>query len=109
MNASVARRKAVGEQTVWVQRGCTGLRSSAKMVTTLFRANVACIDLESREISSMWNVRPGCYNNLFPANLFPANGVLNAPCLTGGCTCNYTPASQAYVPVSVIERPGRAL
>ena len=92
--------EATGEQTAWVRRGCTTLRSSATMVTTRFRANVACIDLESRDISSMWNVRPGCYNNLFPAN-----GVLNAPCLTGGCTCNYTPASQAYVPVSVIERP----
>ena len=89
-----------GIQTVWVRRGCTGLRSSANMVTTRFRANVACIDLESRDITSMWNVRPGCYNNLFPAN-----GVLNAPCLTGGCTCNYTPASQVYVPVSVIARP----
>lgn len=96
--------EASGEQTAWVRRGCTGLRSSANMVTTRFRANIACIDLESREISSMWNVRPGCYNNLFPAN-----GVLNAPCLTGGCTCNYTPASQAYVPVSVIERPGQDL
>jgi len=93
--------EASGEQTVWVRRGCTGLRSSANLVTTRFRANIACIDLESREITSMWNVRPGCYNNLFPAN-----GVLNAPCLTGGCTCNYTPASQAYVPASVIMRPG---
>ncbi|MHC4508562.1 MAG: outer membrane protein assembly factor BamB family protein, partial [Planctomycetota bacterium] len=96
--------EASGAQTVWVRRGCTGLRSSATMVTTRFRANVACIDLESRSITSMWNVRPGCYNNLFPAN-----GVLNAPCLTGGCTCNYTPASQAYVPVSVIARPGQDL
>jgi len=96
--------ETTGEQTAWVRRGCTGLRSSANMVTTRFRANIACIDLESREISSMWNVRPGCYNNLFPAN-----GVLNAPCLTGGCACNYTPASQAYVPVSVIERPGQDL
>jgi outer membrane protein assembly factor BamB len=91
-------------QTAWIRRGCTGLRSSANMVTTRFRANVACIDLESRDITSMWNIRPGCYNNLFPAN-----GVLNAPCLTGGCTCNYTPASQAYVPVSVISRPGQNL
>ena len=91
--------EASGAETVWVRRGCTGLRSSANMVTTRFRANVACIDLESRGITSMWNVRPGCYNNLFPAN-----GVLNAPCLTGGCTCNYTPASQAYVPLPVIER-----
>jgi hypothetical protein len=96
--------EASGKQTTWVRRGCTGLRSSANMVTTRFRANIACIDLESRDITSMWNVRPGCYNNLFPAN-----GVLNAPCLTGGCTCNYTPASQAYVPVSVIARPGQNL
>lgn len=92
--------EASGEQTAWVRRGCTTLRSSATMVTTRFRANIACIDLESREISSMLNVRPACYNNLFPAN-----GVLNVPSLTGGCTCNYTPASQAFVPVSVIERP----
>jgi outer membrane protein assembly factor BamB len=96
--------EASGEQTAWVRRGCTGLRSSANMVTTRFRANIACIDLESRDITSMWNVRPACYNNLFPAN-----GVLNAPCLTGGCTCNYTPASQAYVPVSVIGRPRQDL
>jgi hypothetical protein len=83
-------------------RGCTGLRSSTHLVTTRFRANAAYIDLASRGITSLWNIRPGCYNNLFPAN-----GVLNAPSLTGGCTCNYTPASQAYVPLSVIERPGR--
>ncbi|MHC4072581.1 MAG: outer membrane protein assembly factor BamB family protein [Planctomycetota bacterium] len=81
--------ETTGEQTAWVRRGCTSLRSSVNMVTTRFRANIACIDLESREISSMWNVRPACYNNLFPAN-----GVLNAPSLTGGCTCNYTPASR---------------
>ena len=69
--------EASGEQTAWQRRGCTGLRSSANLVTTRFRANVACIDLASRDITSMWNVRPGCYNNLFPAN-----GVLNAPSLT---------------------------
>jgi outer membrane protein assembly factor BamB len=96
--------ETTGEQTTWFRRGCTTPRSSATMVTTRFRANIACIDLESREISSMWNVRPACYNNLFPAN-----GVLNAPCLTGGCTCNYTPTSQAYVPVSVIDRPRQGL
>jgi hypothetical protein len=32
------------------------------------------------------------------------NGVLNIPNITGGCECNYTPNSQAYVPTSVIER-----
>ncbi len=96
--------QALGDETVWVRRGCTRLRSSTNLVTTRFRANAAYIDLATRDITSLWNIRPGCYNNLFPAN-----GVLNAPCLTGGCTCNYTPASQAYVPLSVMQRPGQGL
>jgi hypothetical protein len=51
----------------------------------------------SREIITFWNVRAACSNNLFPAD-----GVLNMPSLTGGCTCNYLPVSQAFVPASVI-------
>ena len=69
------------------------------MVTTRVRANAAYIDLDSREATSLWNIRPACLNNLYPAN-----GVLNAPNVLGGCTCNYTHTSQAYVPVSEIER-----
>jgi outer membrane protein assembly factor BamB len=89
-----------GGQTMWVRRGCTGLRASTHLVTTRLRANSAYMDLASRSITSLWNVRPGCYNSLFPAN-----GALSLPDVTGGCECNYTPTSQAYVPVSVIERP----
>jgi hypothetical protein len=37
-------------------------------------------------------------------NLFPADGVLNVPNLSGGCTCNYMPVSQALVPAAVVER-----
>jgi hypothetical protein len=88
-----------GDATGWVRRGCTDLRASPNLVTTRFRANAACINLASRDITSLWNIRPGCNNNLFPAD-----GVLNIPNLTGGCTCNYTPNSQAYVPLSVIQR-----
>jgi hypothetical protein len=39
-------------------------------------------------------------------NLFPANGILNVPNLSGGCTCNYMPVSQAFVPESVIGGVG---
>jgi len=89
----------VGERMMWVRRGCTGMRASTNLVTTRFRANSSYIDLATRAITPIWNIRPGCNNNLYPAN-----GVLNIPNITGGCECNYTPNSQAYVPTSVIER-----
>jgi len=90
-----------GDAMTWTRRGCTTPRASSLLVTTRFRGNAACIDLASREITSFWNVRAACSNNLFPAD-----GVLNMPSLTGGCTCNYMPVSQAYVPASVIARAG---
>jgi hypothetical protein len=39
-------------------------------------------------------------------NLYPANGVLNIPSLTAGCTCNYAPVSVACVPSAAVERGG---
>ena len=89
----------LAKSMVWVRRGCTDLRASSNLVTTRNRGNCAYIDLASQEMTSLWSTRPACNNNLFPAN-----GVLNIPCLTGGCECNYTPASQAYVPTAMIER-----
>ncbi len=91
--------KALGKPMKWTRRGCTIPRASSNFVTTRVRGNAACIDLVSREIITFWNVRAACSNNLFPAD-----GVLNMPSLTGGCTCNYLPISQAYVPASVIGR-----
>jgi hypothetical protein len=64
--------------------------------------NAAFVDLASGEMTAFGNVRAACSNNLFPAD-----GVLNMPSLTGGCTCNYLPLSQAYVPTSVIDRTGQ--
>ncbi|HID74527.1 MAG TPA: hypothetical protein EYP56_00855 [Planctomycetaceae bacterium] len=87
----------------WVRRGCTGIRASQNLVTTRYKANCAYIDLASRSITSLWNVRPGCYNSLFPAD-----GLLNVPDITGGCECNYTPTCQAYVPLSVLGVGARA-
>ena len=88
--------KQMGGELKWFRRGCTGLRASANLVTTRFRGNAAYVDLATREIAPLWNIRSGCNNNLFPAD-----GVLNVPNVTGGCECNYTPASQAFVPAEL--------
>ncbi len=93
----------VGEPLDWGRRGCTGTRASTHLLTTRYRANSAWIDLGSREITPLLGVRPGCSVN---NNLYPANGVLNMPNLTAGCTCNYAPVSMACVPVSAIEGNG---
>jgi outer membrane protein assembly factor BamB len=93
--------KPAGKAMTWIRRGCTTPRASSNLLTTRVRGNAACIDLASREIISFWNVRAACSNNLFPAC-----GVVNMPSLTGGCTCNYVPVSQAYAPAGVIQRVG---
>ena len=54
--------------------------------------------LSVADVTRLWNVRPACDNNLFPAN-----GLLNMPSLTGGCECNYSPVSQAYAPLAKIR------
>ena len=91
--------KQYGKEHAWNRRGCTNLRAAPHLATTRFNANAAFIDLKTREISRLWNVRSGCANNLLPAN-----GLLSAPNVTGGCTCNYSPTSMAWAPLSVIER-----
>jgi hypothetical protein len=86
------------DEQKWNRRGCTILRGSSKLLTTRFMGNAAYMDIATGQITSIWNVRAACSNNLFPAN-----GVLNIPDLSGGCTCNYMPISQAFVPTWLIE------
>lgn len=90
----------IGEPLKWVRRGCTGTRASTHLLTTRFRGNSAWIDLASGEITPFLGIRPGCSVN---NNLYPANGVLNMPNLTAGCTCNYAPVSMACVPAGVVD------
>jgi hypothetical protein len=90
----------IGKPLHWARRGCTGTRASTHLLTTRYRGNSAWIDLESRQITPLLGVRPGCSVN---NNLYPANGVLNVPNLTAGCTCNYAPVSMACVPVGVVR------
>ncbi len=93
--------KTIGEPLHWPRRGCTNVRASTHLVTTRYRSNSAWIDLDTCEITPFLGIRPGCQVN---NNLFPANGVLSMPNLTGGCTCNFAPASVACVPVRVVRR-----
>ncbi|MFV1966387.1 MAG: PQQ-binding-like beta-propeller repeat protein [Pirellulaceae bacterium] len=86
------------EEMKWFRRGCTPLRASTHLLTTRFQGNASYVDLSTGEIRSIWNVRAACSNNLFPAN-----GVLSVPNLSGGCTCNYMPISQSLVPASVLD------
>jgi outer membrane protein assembly factor BamB len=97
----IASGEQIGGPLQWVRRGCTGTRASTHLLTTRYRANSAWIDLDSREITPLLGVRPGCgVNN----NLYPANGVMNIPNLTAGCTCNYAPVSVTCLPAGVVER-----
>ena len=87
-----------GGQMKWFRRGCTPMRTSPYMVTTRYKGNAAYIDLDTKKFQPIWNLRAACSNNIFPAN-----GVLNVPNLSGGCTCNYTPTSMALVPRAVLK------
>ncbi|NQU23434.1 MAG: PQQ-binding-like beta-propeller repeat protein [Candidatus Nealsonbacteria bacterium] len=89
-----------GEPVQWSRRGCTSIRASRNLVTTRSGGNASYLDLATGQITPLWGVRSGCNNNLMPAD-----GVLNLPNLTGGCTCHYTPMSLALVPTVVIQ-PG---
>ena len=93
----------IGEPLKWVRRGCTGTRASTHLLTTRYHANSAWIDLDSRDITPFLGIHPGCSVN---NNLYPADGVLNMPNLTAGCTCNYAPVSMALVPAGVVQRSG---
>jgi len=94
----------LGEPVTWVRRGCTGTRASTHLLTTRYCGNSAWIDLDSGEITPLLGVRPGCSVN---NNLYPADGVLNVPNLTAGCTCNYAPVSIGCVPTAALERGDR--
>jgi len=91
----------IGKPMKWVRRGCTGTRASTHLLTTRYRGTSAWIDLDSREITPFLGIRPGCSAN---NNLYPANGLLNVPNLTAGCTCNYAPVSAACVPAGAVKQ-----
>ncbi len=58
----------------------------------------AYVDIEKQEEHSLRNLRSGCSNNFVAAG-----GLLNVPCFSTGCVCNYplqTSFSMVYLPES---------
>ena len=53
----LATGKPTENPLAWTRRGCTIPRASTHFITTRYRGNAACIDLASREIIPLWNVR----------------------------------------------------
>ena len=82
----------------WRKRGCTRPRMSVNMITTRAGGYTAYFDLATRRMQDFPGIRPACINNLVPAD-----GLLNAPGLTGGCTCNYAASSYALVPADALS------
>ncbi|NQT12956.1 MAG: PQQ-binding-like beta-propeller repeat protein [Planctomycetes bacterium] len=77
--------------------GCNYTVGSRNMLF-LRKQSVTYIDLEKREEHSLRNVRSGCSNSLVTAG-----GLLNAPCFSTGCVCNYplqTSFSMYHLPES---------
>ena len=92
--------KQLTKAAPWRKRGCTRPRVSSNLITTRLGGHTAYFDLATRRLSDFHGIRPACINNLVPAD-----GLLNAPGLTGGCTCNYAASSYALAPASAIA-PG---
>ncbi len=89
----------ISKAVPWGKRGCTRPRMSTHLITTRLGGYTAYFDLNSRRLQDFPGIRPACINNLVPAN-----GLLNAPGLTGGCTCNYAVSSYALVPEAALSR-----
>ena len=93
--------KQLTKPAPWRKRGCTRPRVSATLITTRLGGHTAYFDLATRRLGDFHGIRPACVNNLVPAD-----GLLNAPAMTGGCTCNYAASSYALAPASVISPRG---
>ncbi len=79
-----ATGRQLSTASFWGKRG--GCNYSIGGRHLLFaRDNTACyVDLQTRVKHYLRNIRSGCSNSFVPAD-----GVLNCPCFSVGCVCNY--------------------
>jgi len=88
-----------GGPTNRVTRGCNRAIAGEYLVAVR-DAHASYFDLADCRQAYFRGVRAGCTNALIPAN-----GLLNAPDFSHGCSCNYAVfASLALVPMTEIER-----
>ena len=79
------------------QRGGCNYAVGGKNLLFVRAKCAAYIDLESQKEYSLRNVRSGCSNSLVAAG-----GLLNAPCYSTGCVCNY-PLQTSFSMFSMLE------
>ena len=79
----IASGKLISDNTLFRRGGCNYAVGSRNLV--FLRSNCAAyVDVESGTQTNLRNLRSGCSNSLVAAN-----GLLNAPCFSMGCICNY--------------------
>jgi len=75
--------KVLNNQRLFTRGGCNYAVGSENLL--FLRDNCAAyVDIESGEQHNLRNLRSGC-----SASLVAAGGLLNAPCFSVGCICNY--------------------
>lgn len=75
--------KPTGKQFTLTRGGCNYAVASAKLL--LLRDRSVCfVDLSTTQKQALFAARSGCSNSLIAAD-----GLLNAPCFSVGCVCNY--------------------
>ena len=78
-----ATGKVLNGSQLFTRGGCNYAVGSENLI--FLRDNCAAyIDIETRKQTNLRNLRSGC-----SASLIAADGVLNSPCFSVGCICNY--------------------
>ena len=94
----VASGTLVSGDALFRRSGCNYAVGGKNLL--FLRSNCATyVDIESRQEYAIRNLRSGCSNSLVAAD-----GLLNAPCFSVGCVCNYpiqTSFSMFHMPESV--------
>ena len=75
--------KLVDGQTLFARGGCN-YAVGGKHLLFVRSHCVAYVDIDSRQQYNLRNLRSGCSNSLVAAD-----GLLNIPCFSAGCVCNY--------------------
>ena len=94
-----ATGKVLNNSRLFTRGGCNYAVGSENLI--YLRDNCAAyVDIETREQTNLRNLRSGC-----SASLIAAGGVLNSPCFSVGCICNY-PIQTSFSMVHMPETEG---
>lgn len=97
---SITTGEQMSESTLFQRSGGCNYTVGNKNLLFLRNKCAAYIDIREQKEYSLRNLRSGCSNSLVAAG-----GLLNAPCFSTGCVCNYplqTSFSMYHLPESAI-------